>query len=62
MRTNSKESYEPPVLRIHRIAIEAGIAQTTVAVSGKVVVEDWIDEGTIIGADPIIEGGDIFLF
>ena len=52
--------YEPPMMKIHRVVIERGIAQ--VAVSARITVEDWIDEGTVIGADPIIDGGDIFLY
>ena len=55
-------NYEPPLVLIYRVAVEESIAQTMVAVSAKVTVEDWIDEGTVVGADPATQGGDIFLF
>ena len=54
--------YKPPSVIIHRVIIEDGIAQTTVTVSAKVTVEDWVDENTVVGADPVTEGGDIYLY
>ena len=54
--------YIPPMVLIHRVVMDEGVAQTTVTMSAKVAVEDWVDEGTVVGADPAIEGGDIFLY
>ena len=52
--------YKPPLVVIHRVAMEESIVQ--VAISAKVTVEDWKDEGTVVGADPATEGGDIYLY
>ena len=52
--------YKPPVVVIHRVAMEKNIAQ--VAISAHITVDDWEDEGTVIGTEPDTQGGDIYLY
>ena len=69
IKKNKKETimkkgmiYQSPMVEIYQVTMEKGIAQTMVAVSAKVTVNDWVDEDTVVGADPVTQGGDIFLF
>ena len=55
-----KMIYKPPSVVIQRVAMEESIAQ--VAISARVTLKDWVDEGTVVGSEPAIEGGDVSLF
>jgi len=56
---DAKVSYEAPTLKVYRVALEDGLAQT-VAVSVEPRLIDW-EDGGIIGDDPA-DGGEIYLF
>ena len=56
MKKTKKVNYEPPRVRITKVALESGIAVTV-----SVDLYDWDDGGTI-GENIEEEGGDILLF
>ena len=55
-----KKIYQTPVVRITRMSIEQNIAQ--VVISGKVVLDPWIEEPVPVGEDPASDGGDFYIF
>ena len=55
-----KVNYETPTLKIYRVVLEEGLAQTGVAVSVEPRLLDW-EDGGIIGDNPT-DGGDIYLY
>ena len=54
-----KLNYEPPMVKITRVVLETGIAQTGVPVSYGVQLYDWEDGGEI--GNGLDDGGDIQL-
>ena len=58
-KTKTKKYYEAPTVKVFRVELEKGIAQTGIAVSMGTRLIDW-DDGGMLGVDPE-EGGDIIL-
>jgi len=55
-----KLNYEPPMVKVSRVVLETGIAQTGVPVSFSVNLCDWEEGGEIGGG--LDDGGDIHMF
>jgi hypothetical protein len=56
---NKQPPYVPPGLAIHRVILEATIADTTMSVQTFGQIEGWQDD-VVIGNDTG-EGGDVFV-
>ena len=55
-----KEIYEPPVVRVTKVDLEQCIAH--VVISGKVILDPWIEDPIPVGEEPESDGGDFYIF